>query len=50
MRIEVSDRIKRLPPYISGELNALKLKLRREGKDIIDLGWAILINLHLKKL
>jgi len=38
MRIEVSDRIKRLPPYIFGELNALKLKLRREGKDIIDLG------------
>ncbi|HOJ50081.1 MAG TPA: aminotransferase class I/II-fold pyridoxal phosphate-dependent enzyme [Spirochaetota bacterium] len=38
MNIEVSSRIKRLPPYIFGEINALKLKLRREGKDIIDLG------------
>ncbi|MBD3318171.1 MAG: aminotransferase class I/II-fold pyridoxal phosphate-dependent enzyme [Chitinivibrionales bacterium] len=28
----------RLPPYLFGRINALKLKLRREGNDVIDLG------------
>ena len=33
-----SRRIERLPPYVFAEVNALKLKLRRQGVDIIDLG------------
>lgn len=37
-KIEPSERIKRLPPYLFGELNALKLKMRQGGADIIDLG------------
>jgi alanine-synthesizing transaminase len=32
------NRIERLPPYIFGEINKLKAKLRKEGKDIIDFG------------
>ena len=36
--IEVSERIKRLPPYLFGRLNALKYQKRRSGIDIIDLG------------
>jgi len=36
--IEPSSRIKRLPPYLFGRLNALKLKKRQAGIDIIDLG------------
>lgn len=36
--IEPSERIKRLPPYLFGKLNALKLKKRQAGIDIIDLG------------
>ena len=36
--IEPSNRIKRLPPYLFGRLNALKLEKRRAGADIIDLG------------
>jgi len=36
--IEVADRIRRLPPYLFGELNALKHRKRVEGVDIIDLG------------
>ena len=31
-------RLEKLPPYLFGRLNALKLKLRQEGVDIIDLG------------
>ncbi len=31
-------RIKRLPPYVFTIVNDLKMKLRREGEDIIDLG------------
>jgi alanine-synthesizing transaminase len=31
-------RIKRLPPYVFSIVNDLKMKLRREGEDIIDLG------------
>lgn len=37
-KIEVSSRIKRLPPYLFGRLNALKLEKRRQDIDIIDLG------------
>ena len=33
-----SERIRNLPPYMFQEINARKLKLRREGRDIIDLG------------
>ncbi len=36
--IEPSQRIKRLPPYLFGRLNALKLEKRRQDIDIIDLG------------
>ncbi|MBN2211043.1 MAG: aminotransferase class I/II-fold pyridoxal phosphate-dependent enzyme [Sedimentisphaerales bacterium] len=36
--IETSDRLKRLPPYLFAQINALKLKKRREDIDIIDLG------------
>ena len=31
-------RIQRLPPYVFAEVNAVKYKLRNEGRDIIDLG------------
>ena len=37
-RIQPAERIKRLPPYLFGRLNALKLAKRRAGVDIIDLG------------
>ena len=37
-RIETASRIKRLPPYLFGQLNSLKLEKRRQGIDIIDLG------------
>ncbi len=36
--VEVADRLKRLPPYLFGKLNALKYEKRRAGGDIIDLG------------
>ncbi len=36
--IDVSPRIRRLPPYLFGKLNALKYRKRRQGIDIIDLG------------
>lgn len=36
--IEPARRIKRLPPYLFGKLNALKLRKRQAGIDIIDLG------------
>jgi len=36
--IDVADRIRRLPPYLFGQLNALKYKKRRAGVDIVDLG------------
>jgi len=35
--IEPAQRITRLPPYLFGRLNALKLQKRRDGADIIDL-------------
>ena len=37
-KIEPAQRITRLPPYLFGRLNALKLAKRQEGADIIDLG------------
>jgi len=37
-KIEPAQRIKRLPPYLFGRLNALKLTKRQQGADIIDLG------------
>ncbi len=37
-KIEPAQRIKRLPPYLFGRLNALKLTKRQAGADIIDLG------------
>ncbi len=37
-KIEPAQRIKRLPPYLFGRLNALKLSKRQAGVDIIDLG------------
>ena len=36
--INVSQRIRRLPPYLFGRINALRDRKRREGVDIIDLG------------
>ena len=36
--IDTSDRLKRLPPYLFGQINALKLKKRQQDIDIIDLG------------
>jgi alanine-synthesizing transaminase len=36
--IEVSSRIKRLPPYLFARINALKAAKRRAGHDVIDLG------------
>ena len=37
-KIEPAQRIKRLPPYLFGRLNALKMAKRQAGVDIIDLG------------
>lgn len=37
-RIEVADRVKRLPPYLFAAINAKKYKMRRDGLDVIDLG------------
>ena len=37
-KIDVSDRIRRLPPYLFGKLNALRHEKRSAGVDIIDLG------------
>jgi alanine-synthesizing transaminase len=37
-KIEPAQRIKRLPPYLFGRLNALKLEKRQQDIDIIDLG------------
>ncbi|MGA0393818.1 MAG: aminotransferase, partial [Rhodospirillales bacterium] len=31
-------RIRRLPPYVFAEVNAMKARARAAGKDIIDLG------------
>src|SRR5689334_1994310 len=36
--ISVAERVKRLPPYLFGKINALKQSKRRAGADVIDLG------------
>ncbi|MEI7836285.1 MAG: aminotransferase class I/II-fold pyridoxal phosphate-dependent enzyme, partial [Planctomycetota bacterium] len=36
--IELPSRIRRLPPYVFGRVNALRDRKRREGVDVIDLG------------
>jgi alanine-synthesizing transaminase len=36
--INVSPRLRRLPPYLFGQLNRMKYEKRRAGVDIIDLG------------
>ena len=38
MQEEDFYRIKRLPPYVFAEVNALKAKARAAGRDVIDLG------------
>lgn len=37
-KIPVADRLRRLPPYLFGKLNAMLYQKRRAGVDIIDLG------------
>src|SRR5204863_8692334 len=37
-KVDVADRVKRLPPYLFGKINALKYAKRRAGIDVIDLG------------
>src|SRR5512146_461811 len=37
-KIEVSNRIQRLPPYLFGRINKMKYEKRVAGVDIIDLG------------
>src|SRR5947207_4815016 len=37
-QLDGADRVKRLPPYLSGRINDLKYRKRRAGIDIIDLG------------
>jgi alanine-synthesizing transaminase len=37
-KIDVAERVKRLPPYLFGKINELKYRKRRAGVDIIDLG------------
>jgi len=38
MNIELSDRLKKLPPYLFVEIDKAKKKAMSEGRDIIDLG------------
>ena len=38
IRIEKSERLKKLPPYLFVEIDKAKKRARDEGKDIIDLG------------
>jgi len=38
MKIEFASRVGQLPEYIFGKLNAEKMRRRRDGEDIIDLG------------
>ena len=39
-------RIKRLPPYVIAEVNAMRAAARSAGEDIIDLAWVIQICLR----
>src|SRR3974377_1615404 len=45
-RIDVADRVKRLPPYLFGKINALKYQKSRAGVDIIDLGMGNPTDVH----
>ena len=36
--IKFSNRMNQLPPYLFGMINQMKMKLRRQGHDVIDLG------------
>jgi alanine-synthesizing transaminase len=36
--VDVAPRLRRLPPYLFGRINAAKLAMRQDGRDIIDLG------------
>jgi len=36
--VQLSERMKKLPPYVFGRLNKLKLQRRKAGQDVIDLG------------
>ena len=38
MKIEISERLKKLPPYLFIEIDKMKRKAKEEGVDIIDLG------------
>ena len=38
MRVNVAARVRELPVYLFGKLNALKYEKRRKGLDVIDLG------------
>ncbi len=37
-KIELADRVKRLPPYLFAQINSIKYQKRRAGDDVIDLG------------
>jgi alanine-synthesizing transaminase len=37
-RIEVAERVRRLPPYLFAEINRLMYEKRRAGDDVLDLG------------
>jgi alanine-synthesizing transaminase len=37
-RVQVADRVKRLPPYLFGRINTMLYNKRRNGDDVIDLG------------
>jgi alanine-synthesizing transaminase len=37
-RVQVADRVTRLPPYLFGRINAMLYNKRRAGEDVIDLG------------
>jgi len=37
-KIQLADRVTRLPPYLFARINALKYQKRRAGDDVIDLG------------
>ena len=36
--INVSARVRNLPPYLFGKINEMKYRMRRDGRDVIDLG------------
>jgi LL-diaminopimelate aminotransferase len=38
MKIEISERLKKLPPYLFVEIDRVKKQAKQQGRDIIDLG------------